>query len=229
MKKIIVIIISAVLILAGCSEAEVSDASDSLQEYQSKAHDALENYSDTIEESVDKESSAISESSSDNSDVSESSGEETSDESRTESDSVSIPDESEIPDKPVVAPIPEILLVTADIAYEDGTAATLVCGRDGSIDLYFANGYEMRNMGEKEDCREMSERLINACKEYFGSFEKVAEFPFPESGTTFIYLKTSSGFYRLGYDNTEILLGPEGDIEICVKNTITNITKYAQE
>ena len=228
MKKTVILILSA-LLLFGCADSEgISENSFSNEEYQSKAHDALENYSDAVDESV------YSEGSENGTDGSVSAENET-DSSETESASseseIDAPsgDSSDTSDKPADVTIPEILLITADIAYEDETAATLVCGRDGSIDLYFANGYEMRGMGEKSDCREMSQKLFDACEKYFSEFEKVTELPFPDSKTTYVYLKTTNGYYRIAYDNTQILLGPEGDIEICVKNAITNITKYAPE
>lgn len=245
MKKITFIILAA-LLLFSCNAVEDENSYNSfaLEDYQSKAHDALENSANDAsgDESLNLSSNSgisdedLSAEASSN-DASSSTSDTTSDESLNTSDLSDIDlskddisaDTSAGQDIPTVAPAPEIMLVTVDIAYEDGTAATLVCGNNGSVDLFFGNGYEMKDMGKMEDCREQGAKLLNACKTHFNAFKAVEEFPFPESGTTFVYIKTENGVYKLAYDNTQILLGAEGDIEICVRNTITNVTKYAPE
>jgi len=218
MKRITVFLTAIMLFTCGSwgcqkeNSALETSSPDFRAEYEEKAHTALDEYEYSFpEEDVShREESSVS-------DIA--SFPESNDASEEESKEESIPDSTEA----------DVYLVTADIAYEDGTAATLVCTAEGDVDLYYDNGTEFTDMEEKDDCRDRGAKLIAACRKYVYEGEKVTEFPFPESGTTYVYIKTPDGVFRISYDNTEIYWDSKGDIEICIYNAIITITAYAAE
>ena len=217
MKKLSVLLVAVLLCscgFGGCKTQEIqSEASttDFRSEYEDKAHSALDEYEYSL---------PAEDASSDASDFSDIPSTEEGDDSQADESDTN--EESNSPEA-------NVFLVTADIAYEDGTAATLVCTAEGDIDLYYDNGTEFTDMEEKADCRQMGEKLIATCRKYVSEAEKVTEFPFPESGNTYVYIKTPDGVFRICYDNTEIRWDSKGDIEICIYNAIITITAYAAE
>lgn len=239
MKRIIFLFAAAVLLLAGCTEAEdVSSEVVITSEYIDIAHDKLENYLPS--EDVNEDESSIPEVSLDISNVSDISDVSIDSESSTESEDIS-EDSSDISDVSDVS-IEEskdesskaeargdIFLITADITYEDGSAATLVCTSQYEIDLYFGNGTNFTGMQSYEECLKRAKLLFETCEKHIANAEKVETYPLPDAGYTYVYMKTTEGVYRISYTNTEIHLGPEGEIEICILNAITNITKHAPQ
>lgn len=226
MKRIVILITALAFLLIGCSEAEESLAPQEpvTSEYFDNAHDMLDNYfpsedaSETVSDEISVDLSDISDNASDN--IS-SESEDNMDNSKPSS---SVSDSSDAPS------IKErVFLVTADITYEDGSTATLVCTSNGDVDLYFGTGTNFTDMESYDECRKRGMALIEICNKYLDNAEKVTEYPLPDAGYTYVYMKTADGIYRISYTNTEIHLGMAGDIEIRILNTINNITKHAQQ
>ena len=237
MKRITLLLTATALLLAGCAEAEdVSSEVVITSEYIDIAHDKLENYAPS--EDVSKEESHVEESDlsdvSDNSDYSiESESEDISEDSSEDSSDISDVSDVSIEESKDESSEPEsrgeMFLITADITYEDGSAATLVCTSQYEIDLYFGNGTNFTGMQIYEECLKRAQLLFETCEKHIANAEKVDTYPLPDAGYTYVYMKTTEGVYRISYTNTEIHLGPEGEIEICILNAITNITKHAPQ
>lgn len=233
MKRIIFLFAAAVLLLAGCTEAEdVSSEVVITSEYIDIAHDKLENY--VPSEDVSKEESRVEESDlsdvSDNSDYSvEAESEDISEDSSDISDVSDVSIEESKDESSKAEARGDIFLITADITYEDGSAATLVCTSQYEIDLYFGNGTNFTGMQSYEECLKRARLLFETCEKHIANAEKIETYPLPDAGYTYVYMKTTEGVYRISYTNTEIHLGPEGEIEICILNAITNITKHAPQ
>lgn len=250
MKKAITLFLVFILLFSvtACNEDVTSLPSDesniSDSDYESKAHQWLEDYTpdseskdvgsdeESFESSLDvsfeeTSSDVISEESSDDSSdvISDVTADITSDVTGNDvtSDDVTS-DGLQIPEYRG-----DIFLVTADIAYQEGYSATLVCTSEGDVNLYFDNGTEFTGMGEKQDCLERGMKLIEACQKHLNMAVEVDEYNFPQYGTTYIYVKTEKGIFRFEDDNTEISEGYISDIEIAIINAVTNITKYAEQ
>lgn len=257
MKKAITLFLVLILLFSvtACNEDVTSLPSDesniSDSDYESKAHQWLEDYSPnsknddvTSEEDIseneslmgDSEDSSSEAAEDDSEDVSDVYSDVTSDESYDDSSDAVSEVTSDVTSDDVTSDglqIPEyrgdIFLVTADIAYQEGYSATLVCTAQGDVNLYFDNGTEFTGMGEKQDCLERGMKLIEACQKHLNMAVEVDEYTFPQYGTTYIYVKTEKGVFRFEDDNTEISEGYISDIEIAVINAVTNITKYAEQ
>lgn len=235
MKRIIILVSASVFLLVGCAGEEESSVPTPTvtSEYIENAHDMLDNYvpSEDVSEQESKEDTSAD--TSDISDTSGTSSEDASKESNTSSDSSaeseneSNDSDSESSDEPSVKE--RVFLVTADISYEDGTTATLVCTSSGEVDLYFGTGTSFTDMETDSECLKRGMALIEICEKYLDKAEKVDECPLPDHGNTYVYMKTAEGIYRISYTNTEIHLGMAGDIEIRIINAINNITKHAQQ
>ncbi len=253
MKKIIAVFL-AVMLLSACGEklpeysepSEDISVNDNSTDYSQAAHDRLENDTSLPED----ESLSQGEATSDAADVSEEISASVSDDiseqesSEDESEHIDVSanvseeisdeliEESEEETSDIVLPpaVKErIILITADVGYADGTSATLVCGADGTVDLYFGNGVAFEDMEQHEDILQQASILVELGKTYYSKGEKQTEFPFPESGNTYVYIKTENAVYRIAYDNTVTGEGYLLEFERAIASTILAITMKAEQ
>lgn len=252
MKKVLFFILAAFLLCAcgnGQNENESSAeeiSADRNEEYMSTAHERLENDTDiSLDTDISAESEPISAEESPGLASEEESSESVSREESSESvsETGSEADMSEVKteepsDESEEESVAEestgnteetVLLVTADIAYEDGTSATLVCGADGTADLYFGNGSSLTDMERYGDCLENAMYLIKLCQFCLDEAEPVAEYTFPETGNTYIYIKTDNNIYRIAYDNTLQYSNHIEELENCVGGTVISIAEKAEQ